>query len=62
MEFLLLRRLTNSESDNTSSQISGLEAELLADLLSGAVRYDVEERSTAAEMLGHAWFSIASPK
>ncbi|KAH9222372.1 kinase-like domain-containing protein [Leptodontidium sp. 2 PMI_412] len=52
----------DADKDNTSSQISGLEAELLADLLSGAVRYDVEERSTAAEMLGHAWFSIASPK
>ncbi|CZT49989.1 uncharacterized protein RSE6_10901 [Rhynchosporium secalis] len=45
-----------------TSKISEAEAELLFDLLSSALKYDVGERATAAQLLGHPWFSFVSTK
>ncbi|KUJ14951.1 kinase-like protein [Mollisia scopiformis] len=41
-----------------STKISPWEAELLYDLLSGSLNYDVEKRLNADQMLRHPWFSM----
>ncbi|KAG4432860.1 hypothetical protein IFR05_011660 [Cadophora sp. M221] len=50
----IVQRSLDTGTENNTSQRSGVEVELLTDLLSSALQYDVRERSTTAEILGHA--------